>query len=262
MINRYEGKSVRLGVLASGSRGNAFVVEHDGSAVFIDAGLSGKRHMKRMIRAGFDDIRPLALLLSHEHSDHVSGAGVIARKWSIPVVATNGTVVASRGKLGKVPEIEILPNGSTVDFGSFTVSAFSVPHDAADPSGFIVRWDAGKLGIATDLGRAGPLVHDSLSNCTAVVLEFNHDEDMLWEGSYPWRLKQRIASTTGHLSNCAASRLLSAVWSRELRTCVLAHLSQENNLPHLAEKASRKVAGGSVSIHTGMQDESLPALHI
>ena len=253
---------MKLGVLASGSRGNAFVVEHDGSAVFIDAGLSGKKHLGRMVMAGFDDVTPLALLLSHEHSDHVSGAGVIARKWSIPILATGGTVEASRRKLGKVPEIEILPNGSSVDFGSFTVSAFSVPHDAADPSGFIVRWDSGKLGIATDLGRAGPLVHDSLSECTALVLEFNHDENMLWDGSYPWRLKQRIASTTGHLSNCSASRLLSAVWSRELRTCVLAHLSQENNLPHLAEKASREVAGGSMNIHTGMQDGPLPAIHI
>lgn len=251
-----------MGVLASGSRGNAFVVEHDGSAVFIDAGLSGKKHLERMVRAGFNHARPVALLLSHEHSDHVSGAGVIARKWSIPILATEGTVEASRGKLGKVPEIEILPNGSTVDFDSFTVSAFSVPHDAADPSGFIIRWDSGKLGIATDLGRDGPLVNDSLSECTALVLEFNHDEDMLWEGSYPWRLKQRIASSTGHLSNFAASRLLEAVWSRELRTCVLAHLSQENNLPHLAEKESRKVVGGSVSIHTGVQDEPLPAIHI
>lgn len=253
---------MRLGVLASGSRGNAFVLEHDGSLVFIDAGLSGRRHSKRMVLAGFEGVRPMALLLSHEHTDHARGAGVIARKWNIPIMATDGTVEASRGKLGKVPEMEILSNGSTVDFGSFAVSAFSVLHDAADPSGYIIQWDSGKLGIATDLGKAGPLILDSLSDCTALVLEFNHDEDMLWEGSYPWRLKQRIASTTGHLSNNAASSLLSAVWSRELRTCVLAHLSRENNLPHLAEKASREVAGGSVSIHTGMQDNPLPAINI
>lgn len=253
---------MRLGVLASGSRGNALVVEHDGVAVFIDAGLSGRRHYERLVESGFPDVRPQVLLLSHEHSDHVRGAGILARKWCIPVCGTSGTIGACRRSLGKIPGAEILENGSTMDLGSFSVSAFSLAHDAADPSGFLVQWDSGRLGIATDLGRSNQLVEDSLAGCTALVLEFNHDEDMLWEGSYPWHLKQRIASGTGHLSNLAASELLAAVWHKGMRTCVLAHLSQENNLPHLAEEASREVAGGLVDIYTGMQDDPLPALEI
>ena len=95
-----------------------------------------------------------------------------------------------------------------------------------------------------------------------MVLEFNHDEEMLWNGSYPWYLKQRIASTTGHLSNSTASDLLGTVYHKEMRVCVLAHLSQENNIPHLAENASREVAGGTIKIHIGMQDEALPALDL
>ncbi len=253
---------MRIGVLSSGSRGNALVIEHKGIGVFIDAGLSGIRHSKRLSESGFDRLEPSLILLTHEHTDHISGAGVIARKWGIPVCATSGTLNACGGRLGRVPGTEILENGSEMDLGAFTVRAFSLAHDAADPSGYVIEWDEGRLGIATDLGRSGPLVEDSLSSCTAIVLEFNHDEDMLWGGSYPWNLKQRIASGTGHLSNGAASRLLNAVMHRDLRTCILAHLSQENNLPELAEKASREVTGGSVEILTGKQDSPLPAVDI
>ncbi len=253
---------MRLGVLASGSRGNAFVIEHDGCMVFIDAGLSGRKHTERLLEAGFCGIFPVALFISHEHSDHVKGAGILARKWNIPVYGSSGTLNAARRSLGKLPGTEILENGTGVDFGSFTVSAFSVAHDAIDPSGYVIEWDSGKLGVATDLGKSSPLVEENLAGCSAVVLEFNHDEDMLWNGSYPWHLKQRIASTTGHLSNIAASDLLGAVFHRDLKVCVLAHLSQENNSPHLAEKASREVAGGIVKIHTGMQDIPLPAMNL
>jgi len=253
---------VRLGILASGSRGNAIVLEHAGISVFIDAGLSGRRHFERLTASGFAGLKPAALLLSHEHSDHVSCAGVLARKWGIPVCGTTGTLGACRRSLGRVPGIEVLENGSVMDLGEFSISAFSIAHDAVDPSGYLVEWDSGRLGIVTDLGVSSPLVEESLSGCTALVLEFNHDEDMLWNGSYPWNLKQRIASNIGHLSNHAASELLAAVMHRELRTCVLAHLSQENNLPRLAEEASREVTGGGVEILTGMQDEPLPALEI
>jgi phosphoribosyl 1,2-cyclic phosphodiesterase len=253
---------MRLGVLASGSRGNALVIEHDGRMVFFDSGLSGRKHTERLIDAGFEGSSPEAIFLSHEHSDHIRGAGIVARKWNIPVFGSSGTLSASRKHLGKLPYMEILDNGSCISFGSFSVYAFSIAHDAADPSGYIIEWDSGKLGIATDLGKSSPLVESSLSGCTAVVLEFNHDEDMLWNGSYPWHLKQRIASTTGHLSNRDASDLLGIIYHRGLKNCVLAHLSQENNYPHLAEKASRQVAGGKVRIHTGKQDEPLPALDL
>ncbi len=253
---------MRLGVLASGSRGNAFVIEHDGCMVFFDAGLSGKKHTDRLHASGFGGFCPEALFISHEHSDHIKGAGVLARKWNIPVYGSSGTLEASRRSLRKLPGTEILENGTSVDFHSFTVSAFSVAHDAADPSGYVIEWDCGKLGIATDLGKSSPLVEANLKGCSAVVLEFNHDEEMLWNGSYPWYLKQRIASTTGHLSNSSASDLLGTVYHKEMKVCVLAHLSQENNIPHLAENASREVAGGTIKIRIGKQDEPLPALDL
>jgi len=253
---------VRLGILASGSKANAMVLEHGGAAIFIDAGLSGVRHVDRLKASGFGDVRPLALLLTHEHSDHVRNAGVISRKWKIPVYGTTGTLDSCRRILGDVPGEVILENGSTMEIGPFTVTSFSVAHDAADPSGYVVEWQSGKLGIATDLGSSSPLVEDSLSGCGAVVLEFNHDEDMLWNGDYPWYLKQRIASNKGHLSNDAASRLLGKIVHRGLKVCILAHLSRENNRPHLAEKVSRAAAGARADILMGLQDDSLPALEL
>ena len=254
---------MRLGVLATGSRGNAFIVEHDGCSILIDAGLSCRKHIERQEAAGLTGIVPDALLLSHEHSDHVSGAGVVARRWGIPVYGTEGTLAGAGRRFGRLPAgTGILSNGSSMKLGPFRLEAFSVAHDAADPSGFVIEWPGGRLGIATDLGHPGPLVRESLSGCTALVLEFNHDEEMLWNGSYPWHLKQRIASSTGHLSNETAASLLDTVLHSGLRVCVLAHLSQENNVPDLAVRASREAAGDSVMICAGMQDNALPIIDI
>lgn len=253
---------MRLGVLASGSRGNSLALEHQGFMLLVDGGLSGRKHQLRLDSCGMGDATPAAILVSHEHSDHVSGVGVLSRKWRIPVYGTRGTLESSTCRTGRLNSAVELANGSSVEMGPFLVSAFSLAHDAADPSGFIVEWEGGRLGIATDLGHPGPLVRESLSGCTALVLEFNHDEDMLWNGSYPWHLKQRIASSTGHLSNNIAADLLSSVLHPGLGLCVLAHLSQENNLPDLAVQASKGVAGDSVMIYAGTQDLALPAIEI
>jgi len=254
---------VRLGILASGSRGNAFLVEHEDCVILIDAGLSCRKHTERSESAGFTGAVPDILLLSHEHTDHVSGAGVVARRWRIPVYGTEGTLTGASRRFGKLPAgTGVLANGSRMKHGPFVIEAFSVAHDAADPSGFVIECSGGRIGIATDLGCPGPLVRESLSGCSALVLEFNHDEDMLWNGSYPWHLKQRIASSTGHLSNEVAASLLDSVLHPGLKLCVLAHLSQENNLPDLAVRASREAAGESVMIWAGKQDSALPAIEI
>jgi phosphoribosyl 1,2-cyclic phosphodiesterase len=154
-----------------------------------------------------------------------------------------------------------MPNGDCVRLGGLEVSSFSVPHDAADPSGYVIRWSGGRLGIATDLGTAGPLVRASLAGCTALLLEFNHDLEMLWNGSYPWPLKQRIASATGHLSNEAAAELLASVAHGGLGLVVLAHLSEENNRPDLAEKAARGVLNGP-KVHAGLQNRALVSMDL
>ena len=254
---------MRLAVLASGSRGNAIALEHDGVTIFIDAGLSCREHSRRLSAAGMGTLSPAALFLTHEHSDHVSGAGVVARRWGIPVFATPGTFRGSDRRLGRIPEAVETENGATVTVGPVSVTSFSLPHDADDPSGYVIAWNGGRLGIATDLGSPGPLVEQMLSGCSSLVLEFNHDRDMLWSGPYPWPLKQRIDSGTGHLSNEAAARLLESVNHPGLGICVLAHLSEENNDPGLAMDAARSVLGGEGKrILTGRQDDPLPSLEL
>jgi phosphoribosyl 1,2-cyclic phosphodiesterase len=254
---------MRLAVLASGSSGNALAVEHEGVTLFLDGGLSYREHRRRLEQSGLAGINPVALFLSHEHSDHVSGAGVLARKWGIPLHATSGTFDRIGGRLGKVPETVPMANGETVQFGPMSVTGFSLPHDAVDPSGYVIEWNGGRLGVATDLGSPGPLVEQMRGGCSSLVLKFNHDLEMLWSGTYPWPLKQRIASGTGHLSNEAAAGLLGNVDHRGLEVCVLAHLSAENNLPGLALEAARAVLGEDrKKVYTGRQDSALPVLDL
>ena len=254
---------MKLAVLASGSGGNALAIVHEGVAIFFDAGLSCREHTRRLEQAGLRGVNPVALFLTHEHTDHVSGAGVIARKWEIPVFASPGTFRGSGGRLGRIPEAVPLENGCTVEMNSISVTGFSLPHDADDPSGYVIAWNGGRLGIATDLGSPGPLVEQMLSGCSSLVLEFNHDRNLLWSGSYPWPLKQRIDSCTGHLSNEAAASLLESLNHEGLEVCVLAHLSEENNRPGLALEAARNVLGGErMTILTGKQESSLPALDL
>ncbi len=252
---------MRIAVLASGSRGNAVVVEHDGVVLYFDSGLSGREHSRRLRQSSLDCGPPSAVFLSHEHSDHLRGVGVLARKFGAPLYASPGTAEAAAPRLGRLPELVRMPNGDSVDIGPLEVSAFSVPHDAADPSGYVIQWSGGRLGIATDLGTAGPLVRSRLSDCRALLLEFNHDLEMLWNGSYPWQLKQRIASSTGHLSNESAAELLASVSNDGLDLVVLAHLSAENNCPDLAETAAREVLEGP-AVYAGSQDRALFAMDI
>ncbi len=254
---------MNLGVLSSGSSGNALLVEHDGWCIFFDAGLSGCEHLKRMRQAGFDRITPLGLFLSHEHSDHSRGAGVLARKWALPLFSTRGTFFGAGLNRQKLPAgAERFQNGDTVSLGPFQVTAFSISHDAADPAGFVVEAGGSRLGIATDMGEAGPLVLQMLSGCNGLVLEFNHDLEMLWDGPYPWPLKQRISSGLGHLSNEDASALLGRLANPGLAVCVLAHLSQENNTPELALKSAKQVTEERFALVAGSRHHALPMIQV
>lgn len=249
---------MRLLMLASGSDGNCMLVEHDGCSVLIDAGLSCREIRRRIELAGASMPQPSAIFLTHEHSDHVKGARVTARRLGIPVICTPGTARGTPG-LRDVPCVRTLAPGGSVETGPFVVTSFLLPHDAAEPSGYVIEWDGGRLGIATDLGCWSHLVAESLSGCTGLVLEFNHDEDMLWGGRYPWPLKQRIASSNGHLSNSAAGDLLGAVRHEALEFVILAHLSQENNRPALALEAARAVPGFCGQILVADQDRAFAA---
>lgn len=252
---------MRVAVLASGSRGNAVVLEHDGAVLYFDSGLSGREHARRLGQSGLDCGPPSAIFLSHEHSDHLRGVGVLARKFEAPVYTSPGTADAASNRLGRVPGLVRMPNGDSVELGGLRVSSFSVPHDAADPSGYVIQWSGGRLGIATDLGVAGPLVRSSLLGCSALLLEFNHDLEMLWNGRYPWPLKQRIASATGHLSNDSAAELLASVADAGLKLVVLAHLSEENNRAELASNAAREVLEDQ-AVYAGLQDRALVSMDL
>jgi phosphoribosyl 1,2-cyclic phosphodiesterase len=225
---------IRFCVLASGSKGNAVYVSDGDTTVLVDAGLSGLELEKRMRLRNLAPERLDAIVVSHEHSDHIRGVGVMARRYRVPVYLTPGTGQSGVSALGRVADLVHFQPGSPFCIHTLAFHPFALPHDAADPSGFTVSSRGVKLGIATDLGTAPAMIQAHLADCQALVLEANHDPRMLVEGPYPWPLKQRIAGRTGHLSNPESRDLLGRVRHDGLRHVVLAHLSETNNTPECA----------------------------
>ncbi len=225
---------MKVAVLASGSSGNAIWVSSGSTGVLIDAGVSARRVASAAEGLGLDTGMLEAVLVTHEHSDHVSGLGPVSRRFELPVYATSGTHRAMDGRLGKCRERAVVEPGTEFRVGDLAVSPFSVSHDCAEPVGYTLTDGHDRVAIATDLGVVTHPVRHHLSEADCVVLEFNHDERMLRDGDYPWRLKQRIASRSGHLSNEAAARELVTLVDGPISFLVLAHLSRENNTPSLA----------------------------
>ncbi|MBN2719695.1 MAG: MBL fold metallo-hydrolase [Proteobacteria bacterium] len=234
--------SVNICSLASGSKGNSLLVEGPEGALLVDAGLSARELMRRVCLVGMDPARIRGILVTHEHEDHIRGVRVLSRRLDLPVFTTSGTCAAA-GLSRECPVNAVTPG---VDFhlAGFSISPFSIPHDAADPVGFVLSMGSRKIGIATDLGYATSLVRKRLEGCDFLLIESNHDEKMLLEGPYPWFLKQRIRSRTGHLSNGASSGLLETLSHPGLRWVVLGHLSETNNTPDLALGTALGVLGG------------------
>lgn len=199
-----------------------------------------------------------AILLTHEHGDHVRGAGVLARRFQLPVLASPGTLHAIQG-LGPFPMLRPVLPGATAVIGDLAVRPFSVPHDAAQPCAYAFTDGSRRLGIVTDLGCPAPDVAAALQQSHALVLECNHDAELLMSGCYPWSLKQRIQADTGHLSNAQSAALLSVLKHAALRTVAAAHLSAENNEPPLARAALAGVLGcAAVEIDVADQHCGLP----
>jgi phosphoribosyl 1,2-cyclic phosphodiesterase len=219
--------------LASGSRGNALLVSTPDTAILVDAGLSGVELQRRMAVVGQDPADLSAIVITHEHIDHVRGAGVLGRRFNIPVYISSATHQACTG-LGHVPELNYFDCGTRFDIQDLILNPFSISHDASDPAGLTLTWQSCKIGIATDLGVVTNLVRTHLSGSSVLYLESNHDPEMLINGSYPWHLKQRIQSRTGHLSNNDAGTLLADLYHDQLHHVILAHLSEENNRPEKA----------------------------
>ena len=252
--------------LASGSSGNSFLIRIKGSSLLVDAGLSGKQIRERLDRVGVDPESLSGILVSHGHSDHVKGVGVLSRKYKLPVWMNRGTWEVVRKYTGILHRLEIFETGRIFELAGFRVHPFSVPHDCAEPVGFRICSGAASVGIATDLGVATGLVANILTGLQAVVLESNHDLQMLRNGPYPWELKQRVSSRLGHLSNTDSAKLLQRIFSDELRAVILAHVSTTNNLPELAMNCARdslrNLFDTNGNIWCARQDEVGPAIEI
>jgi phosphoribosyl 1,2-cyclic phosphodiesterase len=229
---------IRFSVLASGSGGNACYVETRGARILIDAGLTLREMERRLAAVGVSPHRLDGIVLTHEHADHVRGAGPLARRYGLPLFLNAGTLKKGRKVLGRLPDVRLIVTGDSVAVNDLVVETFTKCHDAGDPMGVVMASDGVRIGVATDLGRSTRLVEERLKGCQALILEFNHDPDMLDQGPYPLFLKRRIKGPDGHLSNREGGELLRALSHAGLKTVVLAHLSATNNHPEKAQQAA------------------------
>ena len=219
--------------LASGSKGNATYVSDGKTSILIDAGLSGIEIQRRMAARDLSPEDLDALIVTHEHSDHIRGVGILSRRYQLPVYINPKTHDACPG-LGKLHEIRPFDCGRTFQINAMAVHPFAISHDAEDPAGFTIGQNGTAIGIATDLGIATSMVRQHLKDCALLILEANHDPTMLETGPSPWPLKQRIRGRTGHLSNPDSRKLLNELQHDGLQHVILGHLSEINNTPQKA----------------------------
>ncbi len=241
---------VSVSVLASGSRGNSTIIESSQARILVDAGISCRETFKRLKSIGLDPRTLSAVLITHEHSDHVGGLATLAKKLNVPVFMTGATHQAwarslrdDAGELPKLRRLEIFSAGRSFQIADVTVTAFTIPHDAADPVGFTLRAEGTKIAIATDLGYIPRSVCDHLRRCDVLIVESNHDLEMLRVGPYPWSVKQRVMSRVGHLSNESLAQFFAKDYDKGASYIVLAHLSEQNNHPEVARKAAEDALG-------------------
>ena len=237
--------------LQSGSSGNCIYVEAAGQRLLFDAGISGRQAEQRLAAYG-REIRDVdALVISHDHNDHVRAMGVYQRKFSLPIHITPDTLAVAGRKmnLGKLSDVHYFTAGSTLCFGDVRVHTIPTPHDAADSVGFVVDDGTHRLGILTDLGHVFDELDEILPQLDAVLIESNHDLEMLAGSFYPESLKRRIRSPQGHISNHDAAELLSRSAPATLKWACLAHLSADSNTPELAIETHKSVLGHAFPIH-------------
>ncbi len=297
---------MRMTVLASGSKGNSTVISSSRTRVLVDAGLSCREILKRMALAGEDPATLDAILITHEHIDHVAGLAVLARRLGIPVYFTEPThrawvrmvtprttmtyakwlehvqqekevraAAVAQGNLeiaaeaatesnaenlcepetpapksnpSRLPAVEYFHSGTGFSIGDLDITPFTIPHDAADPCGFVFSAEGIRMAVATDLGYMPPNVKAALKRIDALLLESNHDLEMLRDGPYPWSVKQRVLSRVGHLSNHATAEFLSTDYDGGAAYIVLGHLSESNNAPELARIAAEQALADRPSL--------------
>jgi phosphoribosyl 1,2-cyclic phosphodiesterase len=237
--------SVRFAMLGSGSQGNALVVEVRETRLLLDCGFSLGETVRRLSRLGLTPDQLTAIVITHEHDDHIGGAARLARKFGLPVWLTPGTLRGLEALFAGVERLHYLEGYAPLCIGDIEVCPFPVPHDAREPAQYRFSDGARSLGVLTDTGCVTPLIRRMLDACSALVLECNHDPDLLTASDYPEALKRRISGRHGHLDNAAAAELLAGLDSRRLQHLVAAHLSQTNNHPDLARSALAGALGCS-----------------
>ncbi|HLJ75526.1 MAG TPA: MBL fold metallo-hydrolase [Thermoanaerobaculia bacterium] len=239
--------------LGSGSAGNAYYFESDGTAILVDAGLGPRETGKRLEQIGRELEHLQAIVVTHEHYDHIRGAESIARKLSIPIYLTRGTLDASAIDREET-SIVVFENNSTFRIGELNVHACRTLHDAMDPACFVIEArDGTRVGLASDLGWVDPYVLKHLGGCDGLFFEANHDLDMLRMGTYPWSLKRRIMSRFGHLSNDDSMKAVQRMLGADLKTLCLIHLSEKNNHESIVrDMAARMVARTGAQLELGI----------
>ncbi|GAB2685601.1 MBL fold metallo-hydrolase [Mucilaginibacter koreensis] len=245
--------SLFIASLNSGSNGNCYYVGNSKDAVLVDVGISCREVEKRMQRLGLSMLKVKAIFISHEHSDHIRGLTVLAKKYSLPVYITPRTQMWGRLEL---EDARIFPDDKLFTIGSLTVAAFLKHHDAAEPHSFTVSCDGVTVGVFTDIGVPCTNLLEHFSQCHAAILEANYDEHMLHGGKYPFHLKRRISGGKGHLSNRQALELFKAYRAPYLSHLLLAHLSKENNCPDLVQKLFDAHAGDTKVVVASRYQES------
>ena len=222
--------------LCSSSKGNAVLVSSGKTKLLIDCGISGRKLESCLSEIGVSPGEITAAAVTHEHIDHIKGIGVFSRKYSVPIYANRGTWSAMLPVIGKIADenIRIIGTGASAEIGNIYITSFPLSHDAAEPVGYVFEADGKRAAIATDTGIADEAVLSAVSGCKSALIEANYDTYMLDAGRYPYELKRRIKSDSGHLSNDAASDLAAKLISAGAEKIILGHLSEENNLPQLA----------------------------
>jgi len=248
---------VRFASLGSGSEGNALIVEAGATRIMLDCGFALRETLARLARIGVDPAGLAGIIITHEHGDHADGVFPLARRFGIPVWATHGTLAAlSELGIEAGAQANLIDSHAPFSLGDLEVRPFTVPHDAREPVQYVLSDGNRRLGVLTDTGSSTAHIEASLSGCDALVLECNHDLEMLMNGDYPPPLKARIAGRFGHLDNGASAAILAALDRRRLKHVIAAHLSQTNNTPELARTALATVLGCAPEwVSVASQDE-------
>jgi phosphoribosyl 1,2-cyclic phosphodiesterase len=255
---------MRFSVLGSGSRGNSVYIESGQTGILIDAGFSGKEIDTRLKSLDRDVSNVKALCITHEHNDHVRGIGVLSRRCKIPAYSNGGTFLAGEKQLGKLFARKEFDTGDILQIGDLQVRSFQISHDTADPVGYVVSDGKVSIGYCTDTGKVSLLMCRRLAECNGLILEFNHNLQMLKNGPYPLPLQQRVRSSRGHLCNEDAAVFLAGLIGDHLRTVVLAHLSETNNTPELAQKSAMHAVQewGDTSLVIASQEKATMLFHL